>query len=232
MAENNFRKGPHAAKNKIDVDMSSISPSADERKTVVLDEDLEGVEFEDKVWLYWTRNKNFIVFSVILVLAVIIGVQGFKMYKASRAASLASAYEAVSSDSQLLEFAKSNAGTPLAGAVQIQVADAAYSSGDYAKAASLYDSCARELSGTVLADLRKILGLKGVPVFRKLYSWKHAIAQYNLGYGKILDTADLAEKEIPNFAIIGSFRGGVGVGNCIENGLTAGKRILDKLSKE
>lgn len=156
MAENNFRKGPHAAKNKIDVDMSSISPSADERKTVVLDEDLEGVEFEDKVWLYWTRNKNFIVFSVILVLAVIIGVQGFKMYKASRAASLASAYEAVSSDSQLLEFAKSNAGTPLAGAVQIQVADAAYSSGDYAKAASLYDSSARELSGTVLFGRAKL----------------------------------------------------------------------------
>ncbi len=89
-----------------------------------------------------------------------------------------------------------------------------------------------KITEIVLADLRKILGLKGVPVFRKLYSWKHAIAQYNLGYGKILDTADLAEKEIPNFAIIGSFRGGVGVGNCIENGLTAGKRILDKLSKE
>ena len=56
MSENNFRKGPHASKNKppvADVEIladGSVS-SAKERKTVVLDEDLEVVEFEDRVWL-------------------------------------------------------------------------------------------------------------------------------------------------------------------------------------
>ncbi len=34
---------------------------ADERKTVILDNELEGLEFEDKVWLFWRRNKNVII---------------------------------------------------------------------------------------------------------------------------------------------------------------------------
>jgi len=76
MADNNFKKGPHAAKNKV-VDLTELASASDERKTVVLDEDLEGVEFEDRVWLYWTRNKNFIIASIAMAVAIIVGVQSY-----------------------------------------------------------------------------------------------------------------------------------------------------------
>ena len=62
MSEKFFRKGPqNAAKNKphipTDAELASV-PASDERKTVILDEDLEGVDLEDRVWLYWKRNRN------------------------------------------------------------------------------------------------------------------------------------------------------------------------------
>ena len=86
MADKIFRKGPHASKNKV-VDVEAV-PVSDERKTVILDENLEGVEFDDKVWLYWTRNKKSIIFSVVLAFAIIVGVQSYKLYKQHSAKAL------------------------------------------------------------------------------------------------------------------------------------------------
>ena len=114
MSDNSFKRGPHAAKNKIPEDILNGKISAvDERKTIVLDEDLENVDFDDKVWLYWKRNRNFIILTVTAALAIIVGVQGWKMYTANRASSMASGYEIAHSTNDLHNFAKSNAGTKL-----------------------------------------------------------------------------------------------------------------------
>ena len=109
MSEKFFRKGPqNAAKNKphipIDEELASV-PASDERKTVILDEDLEGVDLEDRVWLYWKRNRNFIIFTIVAAFAIVIGVQGWKMYKASSADTLAAAYAAANTPEKLAEFA-------------------------------------------------------------------------------------------------------------------------------
>lgn len=154
MADNNFRRGPHAAKNKVNI---SDVASADERKTVVLDEDLEGVEFEDRVWLYWTRNKSFIITSIVMAFAIIVGVQGYKIFKKSQADALAAAYEQAVSQTQLLDFAKKNSGTLLAGVATLQVADEAYAKSDFKTAASFYEQAKGELGGSVLYG-RAILG--------------------------------------------------------------------------
>ena len=88
MDDKKFRKGPHAAKNKTAEDiLDGKVSSVDERKTVVLDEDLENVEFDDKVWLYWKRNRNFIILLLGAVFAVIVGTQGWKMYRLNKAAA-------------------------------------------------------------------------------------------------------------------------------------------------
>ena len=74
MSEKFFRKGPqNAAKNKphipTDEELASV-PASDERKTVILDEDLEGVDLEDRAWLYWKRNRNFIIFTIVAAFAI------------------------------------------------------------------------------------------------------------------------------------------------------------------
>lgn len=148
MADNFFRKGPHAAKNKV-ADANAV-PSSDERKTVILDEQLEGVEFDDKVWLYWTRNKKSIVSSVVLAFAIIIGVNSWKLYKASAEQSRADAFEKASTPAQLADFAKQYSGSKLAGVALLQNADAAYKDGKFAEAKSLYADAKKDLKGTIL----------------------------------------------------------------------------------
>ena len=148
MADNFFRKGPHAAKNK--VANANTVPSSDERKTVILDEQLEGVEFDDKVWLYWTRNKKSIVSSIALAFAIIIGVNSWKHYKASAEQSRAAAFEKASTPAQLADFAKQYEGSKLAGVALLQNADAAYKDGKFAEAKSLYAAAKKDLKGTIL----------------------------------------------------------------------------------
>lgn len=157
MAKESFRKGPHAARNKVSAVDAEVVSNADERKTVILDEQLDGVEFDDKVWLYWTRNKKSIITSIVLAFAIIIGVQSWKLYKASQERELAQAYASVSNDKQLAEFAKEYAGTTLAGVALLQSADAAYSDGKFAEAQKLYGDSKAELESTILYG-RALLG--------------------------------------------------------------------------
>ena len=137
MSDKNFRKGPHAsrAKQKLEDVVSAdagVVPSSDERKTVVLDEDLEGVEFDDRVWLYWKRNKSFLITSIVLAFAIVIGVQSFKMWRKS-------AREA------------------LAGVALLQNADTLYADGKYADAQKTYAEASKPLADTVLEG-RVLLG--------------------------------------------------------------------------
>lgn len=155
MADKIFRKGPHAAKNKV-VDVEAV-PVSDERKTVILDENLEGVEFDDKVWLYWTRNKKSIIFSVVLAFAIIVGVQSYKLYKQYSAKALSDVYLAAQTSAELENFAKEHAGTNLAGVANLQNADSLYKANNYAQAKLAYSKAAKDLSSTVLYG-RALLG--------------------------------------------------------------------------
>lgn len=85
-----------------------------------------------------------------------------------------------------------------------------------------------EMRKIVLGDLKRLLGVSGEPVFEKMFFWKHAIPQYNLGYGEIMEAADAAEAAFSSLALIGSYRGGVGVGSCVENALNAADALAAK----
>lgn len=85
-----------------------------------------------------------------------------------------------------------------------------------------------EMRKVVLRDIRKLLGVKSEPAFEKMFYWEHAIPQYNIGYGDIIESAAEAEKRFNSLALIGSYRGGVGVGACIENALKAADLVAEK----
>lgn len=162
MSDKNFRKGPHAsrAKQKLEDIVSAdagVVPSSDERKTVVLDEDLEGVEFDDRVWLYWKRNKTFLITSIVLAFAVVIGVQSFKMYRKAVKNALAAEYAMATTPEQLAKFAKENSGKALAGVALLQNADTFYADGKFVDAQKTYQEASKPLVGTVLEG-RALLG--------------------------------------------------------------------------
>ena len=158
MGENKNR-GPHQAKNKPlnlgssdaifggSVSVQNPNASADERKTVILDEDLEGLEFEDRVWLFWKRNKNFIITLIVLAFAVIIGKHAWISYNAARGNAIAKEFAAAETFDARASFAKSNSGTYAAGAALLENADSLYAEGKYADAAEAYKAAAKALKG-------------------------------------------------------------------------------------
>jgi oxygen-dependent protoporphyrinogen oxidase len=70
----------------------------------------------------------------------------------------------------------------------------------------------------VLADLRKLLGVHGDPVFSHSTFWPHAIPQYNLGYECFLDAMTRTEAQNPGLFIGGHVRDGISLANCIAAG--------------
>ena len=77
----------------------------------------------------------------------------------------------------------------------------------------------------VIAELNRLLGVQGGPVFRHRTHWKNAIPQYNIGYQSVIDSLENCEENHPNLHFCGNYRGGVSVTDCIINGLELGQRL-------
>ena len=82
-----------------------------------------------------------------------------------------------------------------------------------------------DLTRLTADELRMLLGVMGEPVFTKHYFWERAIPQYVLGYGKILESIAEVERAHPTLSIIGNFRDGVAVGDCIFSGIDTARKV-------
>ena len=81
------------------------------------------------------------------------------------------------------------------------------------------------ITARVQDDLRTLLGAKGEPTFRAFQLWPKAIPQYDLTYGRFKDIMDEAERQNPGFALAGSYREGVALGESIASGEAAAARV-------
>lgn len=117
------------------------SPKGDDRNLVVVDEDFAQADAEDRLWLFWERHRSTIVGSVT---AVIIGLVAWFAYRAwddSRQEAVREAYAALTDDAGRRAFAAEHAGSPLATAALLTIADDLQSKGKgtskaYAEAAA------------------------------------------------------------------------------------------------
>lgn len=74
-----------------------------------------------------------------------------------------------------------------------------------------------------LEDLSPILGIQGQPSFQRAQLWPRAIPQYNLGHVQRIAAIDSALGDWPGLSLLGNWRGGVALGDCIRNGWEAGR---------
>lgn len=81
-----------------------------------------------------------------------------------------------------------------------------------------------------LEDLRKLLGVKGGPVFQHHFSYLKAIPQYQVGYGRYKELMNNVETQCPGFFIAGHYRDGISLGDSIVAGDNAAERIGKYLS--
>ena len=86
-----------------------------------------------------------------------------------------------------------------------------------------------EIVEIALRDLRKLLDLKGEPVFVHRVYYQRAIPQYNVGYGRYLDAMARAEADLPGLFLAGNYRDGISLGNSIVSGHDVAGRILKYL---
>jgi oxygen-dependent protoporphyrinogen oxidase len=85
------------------------------------------------------------------------------------------------------------------------------------------------LTARVSDDLRLLLGVRGEPSFRAFHLWPKAIPQYALSYGRFKEIMDDAERRNAGFALAGSYREGVAVGDVITSAAQAADRIAAQL---
>ncbi len=69
------------------------------------------------------------------------------------------------------------------------------------------------LTARILDDFRPLLGVRGEPTFRAFQLWPRAIPQYTLSHGRFQEIMDDVERRNPGFALAGSFREGVALGD-------------------
>jgi oxygen-dependent protoporphyrinogen oxidase len=82
-----------------------------------------------------------------------------------------------------------------------------------------------KLIEATLADLQKLLGVKGTPVFTHTRTWPKAIPQYNVGYGKYRQLLKDLEASAPNLFFAGHYRDGVSLGDSIVSGVNIAERV-------
>lgn len=88
-----------------------------------------------------------------------------------------------------------------------------------------------ELIELVCTDLRKLLGVKGAPVFAQVHFWPRAIPQYNVGYGRFKDLMNEIETQAPGFHFAGHYRDGVSLGDSIVSGVNIAERVGQALHR-
>ena len=76
----------------------------------------------------------------------------------------------------------------------------------------------RELVALTHGEIASLMGVQGEPVFSRVFRWKRAIPQYELGYGRITDALDSAERRVPGLFFCANYRRGIAVGDCVMNG--------------
>jgi len=86
-----------------------------------------------------------------------------------------------------------------------------------------------KLVGYVKEELGKIMGLRSAPEFVKVFVHKKAIPQYLVGHSRNVEELDALEKKHPGVFFGGNALKGVGINDCVREGLAVADRVLDYL---
>ena len=84
----------------------------------------------------------------------------------------------------------------------------------------------QQLENLVSEELREMLDIQARPVFTKVARWANAIPQYDVGHlTRIAKIDDIAER-YKGLHLIGNWRDGISVGDCIDSGFSMAHRLI------
>ena len=83
-----------------------------------------------------------------------------------------------------------------------------------------------EIIAIVRNELQQILGLRAMPLFARVYKWKSAMAQYDVGHLERLDRIERLRQQWPGLALAGNGYRGIGIPDCVRSGRDAAQQVL------
>jgi protoporphyrinogen/coproporphyrinogen III oxidase len=94
----------------------------------------------------------------------------------------------------------------------------------------MLDQSDDEITTTVLAELKSILGVNGEPDFVEVCRYERSMPQYHLGHcERVARIRELVAK-IEGLELAGNAYSGVGIPDCISSGESAAERLVDQLA--
>lgn len=129
----------------------------DDRNIVAVDDAFGEADIEDRMWLYWQKNRHLIIGGIVLALIAVLAVAGFRVYQEASHSRMQQAYASAQTEGDLLAFGKQYANRTLGGFALLEVADQAFEDGKFDEARGLYRQAATSLSGSAFGD-RALLG--------------------------------------------------------------------------
>jgi hypothetical protein len=118
-------------------------PAGDDRNLVVVDEDFVNADTEDRLWLFWERNKGVIVKGTAAIVVGIIAYLAYFFWNESRREALGEEFTACQDEAARRAFAGRHPGEALAAVALTDVADDLKKAGKFADAAKAYDEASR-----------------------------------------------------------------------------------------
>lgn len=129
---------------------STPSPAGDDRNLVAVDP-TTAVSFEDKLHLFWKRNRTLVIGVCIAIAVAIVAKGGWEYYAHQKELDIEKAYAAATTTDQLKAFLAANPNHTLGGIAQLRIADEAYAAGKSADAIAGYDKATGSLKSGPLA---------------------------------------------------------------------------------
>jgi oxygen-dependent protoporphyrinogen oxidase len=87
-----------------------------------------------------------------------------------------------------------------------------------------------EIVSTVCTELKEIVKLEARPLFDRVYRWRGAMAQYEAGHIARIARIEKRLKDIPGLEVAGNAYHGIGVPDCIREGMNAANAVVQTLS--
>jgi oxygen-dependent protoporphyrinogen oxidase len=86
-----------------------------------------------------------------------------------------------------------------------------------------------EIVRIVRDELRQILGITVEPNFTRVYKWKSAMAQYNVGHIDRVERIERLTPQLPGLVLAGNGYRGIGVPDCVCSGQSAAAQVLEAM---
>ena len=137
---------------------SASKTPGDDRNLVAVDKNYVAPSFEDRLRLFWEKNRHLALGVLAVVLVGIVAKGGWDYFAAQKELEIEQAFATAGTPEKLKTFAAAHADHPLAGVARLQLADQAYAAGKSAEAAAAYTQAAALLQSGPLAG-RARLGL-------------------------------------------------------------------------